>query len=165
MQQYLNITHTFAPVWDENSKILILGSFPSVASREQGFYYGHPRNRFWKVLARVLDSSEPRSTPEKRRLLLGHGIALWDAAASCSITGSADSAMRDVVPNDFGPIFAGADIRAVYTNGGKAHELYCKYCEAQTGLPAVKLPSTSPANAAWSLEKLCGEWEQIRRYL
>ena len=165
MQQYLNIPHTFAPVWDENSKILILGSFPSVASREQGFYYGHPRNRFWRVLAQVLGAAQPQSIEEKRSLLLSNGIALWDAAASCSITGSADSAMRDVVPNDFGPIFAAAPIRAVYTNGGKAHELYCKYCEAKTGLSAVKLPSTSPANAAWSLEKLCGEWEQIRSHL
>lgn len=165
MQQYLNIPHTFAPVFDENSKILILGSFPSVASREQGFYYGHPRNRFWKVLAQILKTEIPQSTGEKRALLLDHGIALWDVIASCTVTGSGDASIKDVVPNDFSALLSSAPIGAVFTNGGKAHELYRKYSEKSTGVPAVKLPSTSPANAAWSLEKLCCEWARICAFL
>lgn len=161
MQQYLNIPHTFSPVFDENSRILILGSFPSVASREQGFYYGHPQNRFWRVLAELFSVPLPATVEEKRSLLLSRGIALWDVAASCSVTGSGDASIRDVVPNGLELILRTAPIAGIYTNGGKAHQLYQKYSQPLTGIPAVKLPSTSPANAAWSLEKLCAQWKQI----
>ena len=161
MQQYTNIVHNFPPVYDSSSKILILGTFPSVKSREAEFYYAHPQNRFWKVLAKVLNAPLPESIEEKQAMLLKHHIALWDTVASCSITGSGDASIRDVVPNDIGMILRACPIRAVYTNGGKAHELYRRHIFPQTGIEDIRLPSTSPANAAWSLEKLCGEWKNI----
>ena len=163
MQHYKNIAHTFAPVYDERSEILILGTFPSVKSRENNFYYGHPRNRFWCVLAHVLGETIPVSVEEKRGMLLSHRIALWDTVASCSVTGSADAGIRDVVPNDIAAILRAAPIRAIYTNGAKAHELYLRHILPSTGIEDIKLPSTSPANAAWSFERLCGEWEIILR--
>lgn len=165
MQQYLNIPHCFPPVYDQNSKILILGSFPSVASRDYGFYYGHPRNRFWPLLSRLLAQPLPSSIGEKRKMLLDHGIALWDAAAVCSITGSGDASIRDAKPNDLAPILSRAQIRRIFTNGAKAHELYCRLCRPATGLDALKLPSTSPANAAWDLEQLEGQWRIILEFL
>lgn len=161
MQHYENISHTFAPVYDEHSEILILGTFPSVKSREYGFYYGHPQNRFWRVLAHVLGTEVPATLEEKRVLLLSHRIALWDTIASCSITGSGDTSIRDVVPNDISTILRAANIKAIYTNGAKAHELYRRHILPTTGIEDIKLPSTSPANAAWSFERLCGEWRQI----
>ncbi len=163
MQHYKNIAHTFAPVYDERSETLILGTFPSVKSRENNFYYGHPQNRFWRVLAHVLGESIPVSVEEKREMLLSHRIALWDTVASCSVTGSADAGIRDVVPNDIAAILRAAPIRAIYTNGAKAHELYRRHILPSTGIEDIKLPSTSPANAAWSFERLCGEWEIILR--
>ena len=162
---YTHVRHTFEPVFDERSRILILGSFPSVKSRENQFYYGHPQNRFWKTLAGVLDVPVPDTIAEKKAFLLSHRIALWDVIASCSIEGSSDSSIRDVVPNDLSVILSTADIRAIFCNGKTSWNYYRKYQEAVTGIPAVSLPSTSPANAAWSLEKLKGAWNVILPYI
>ncbi len=152
------LTHTFQPVYDENSRILILGTFPSVKSREMQFYYGHPQNRFWKVTAFLTDSPIPQTIAEKKAMLLAGHIAVWDVIASCEIRGSSDSSIRGVVPNDIAGLLDQTGIRAVFANGNKAYELYEKYCEASCGLRAVRLPSTSPANAAWSLERLEESW-------
>lgn len=156
------IVHPIPPVYDRNSEILILGSFPSVKSRESGFFYGHPQNRFWKVISAVWEAPLPGTIPEKRAFLLAHGIALWDVIASCRITGSSDASIRDAVPNDLGPILAEARIRQIYTNGRTAWKLYERYMAPLTGRESVCLPSTSPANAAWSLEKLIGAWRCVR---
>ena len=159
------VIHPIPPVFDRNSKILILGSFPSVKSREGHFFYHHPQNRFWKTLAEVLDVPVPDTIAEKKAFLLSHRIALWDVIASCSIEGSSDSSIRDVVPNDLSVILSTADIRAIFCNGKTSWNYYRKYQEAVTGIPAVSLPSTSPANAAWSLEKLKGAWNVILPYI
>ena len=160
------ITHPFPALYDPDSRILILGSFPSVKSREQRFFYGHPQNRFWKVTAGVLECEVPRDIPEKREMLLTHGVALWDSIARCEIEGSSDASITGVVPNDLSPIFDTADIRQVFCNGKKSFEMYTKHLEPLTGRPAVCLPSTSPANAAWSLERLTAYWaERLRPFL
>lgn len=155
------LVHTIAPVYDVHSEILILGSFPSVKSREQQFFYGHKQNRFWKVMAQVLGCKTPESIEEKRTMLLSHHIAVWDVIASCEITGSSDASIRDVTPNDLSRILNAADIRAIYTNGGKAYQLYQKYLLQTTGREAYLLPSTSPANAGYSLERLVEAWRVI----
>ncbi len=162
MKEYETLSHQFEPVYDEKSRVLILGTFPSVKSRENNFYYGHPQNRFWKVLAAVMDASVPGTVEEKKEFLLKNGIAIWDVIASCDIVGSSDSSIRNVVPADIGRILNAAPIRTVYANGGKAYELYQKYSYPQTGREIVKLPSTSPANAAWSLERLTQAWSVIK---
>ena len=155
--------HPIPPVYDENSRVLILGSFPSVKSREQGFFYGHPQNRFWRVLAAVYRDEVPLTVPDRRAFLLRHGVALWDVLAACEIRGSADATIRAAAPNDLGPILAGAPIRAVFANGQTAGKLYRTYLEPLTGRPALVLPSTSPANAAWTLERLIEAWEVVAR--
>ena len=155
------LVHTIAPVYDSNSKILILGSFPSVKSREQQFFYGHKQNRFWRVMAKILDCEVPETVEQKRSMLLMHHVALWDVIASCEITGSSDASIRDVQPNDLSRIMSRADIRAVYTNGSKAYELYRKYIFPINGIEAHPLPSTSPANAGYSLERLVEAWSVI----
>lgn len=159
--EYQTLTHTFEPVYDENSRILILGTFPSVKSREQNFFYGHPQNRFWKLLAVLLEEPVPISIEEKKSMLLRNHIAVWDVIASCDIIGSSDSSIRNVVPADLNRIVKYAPIQKIYANGGKAYELYRKYGQQMTGMEAVKLPSTSPANAAWQMERLSGMWKQI----
>ena len=156
------IQHPFPPLYDNDSRILILGSFPSVKSREQMFFYGHPQNRFWKVTAAVMEDDVPKTIGEKKSFLHRHHIALWDVIASCEITGSSDASIRNARANDLTEIFRAADIQAVYTNGGKSYEMYQKYQLPVTGREAVKLPSTSPANAAWSLERLIRAWCVIR---
>lgn len=161
MQEYQQLTHTFEPVFNKESKVLILGSFPSVKSRENNFYYGHPQNRFWKVLAQVLETDVPQTIEEKKKFLLEYHIAVWDVIESCKIIGSSDTSIKDVVVNDFSNVLEKSSIQRIYVNGGKAYELYYKYAEKQTGIAAVKLPSTSPANAAWNVDRLCGEWKQI----
>ena len=155
------VTHPIAPVFDENSRILILGSFPSVKSREAAFFYGHPQNRFWKVVSGVLGCDCPRTIEEKRTMLLAHHIALWDVIASCRIEGSSDSSIRDAVPTDLSVLLARAPIRAVFCNGQTAFRLYARYQEQETGLPAMLLPSTSPANAAYSVPRLLESWSVI----
>ena len=156
------IQHPFPPLYDAQSEILILGSFPSVKSREQQFFYGHPQNRFWRVTAAVCGDEIPVTVAEKRAFLLRHHIALWDVIASCEITGSSDSSIRNVVPNDLTPILAAADIRQIYVNGGTAAKYYDRCQKPVLHRNAIRLPSTSPANAAWSLDRLIGAWTQIR---
>ena len=155
------LVHPFPPVYDAESEILILGSFPSVKSREIMFYYGHPQNRFWRVLAAVYGSVTPQSIDEKTHFLLRHHIALWDVLASCEITGSADSSIKNAVPNDLSVILSRADIRRIYTNGKTSEKYYKRFSREITGRNSVCLPSTSPANAAWSLDRLIGAWKVI----
>ena len=155
------LTHPFGPLYNDSSKVLILGSFPSVKSREQNFFYGHPQNRFWRVIASVFDQPVPQSIEEKKQLILSSGLALWDSIASCEITGSSDSSIRNAQPNDLGIILNNCNIERIYCNGRKSYELYQNYIRPQTGRAAVCLPSTSPANAQWTLEKLIREWSVI----
>ena len=162
MGEYQHLAHTFEPVFDKDSRALILGSFPSVKSRENNFYYGHPQNRFWKVLSRVYKEDVPQTTDEKKIFLLSHRIAVWDVIESCTIIGSSDTSIKDVVVNDFTKVLENTAIETIYVNGGKAYELYHKYAEEKTGIKAIKLPSTSPANATWSLDKLCDAWKVIK---
>lgn len=166
MAEYQHIRHTFMPVYDENSKVLILGSLPSVKSREAGFYYGHPQNRFWKVLAALLTCPVPETIEEKKRMLLTHRIAIWDVIESCDIIGSSDSSIKNVVPADIGKLLENADIGRIFANGKKAESLYKKYIFPKTKVPVTVLPSTSPTNAACSLEKLVEVWgTEIREYI
>ena len=155
------LTHPFGPLYNDSSKVLILGSFPSVKSREQNFFYGHPQNRFWRVIASVFEQPVPQSIEEKKQLILSCGLALWDSIASCEITGSSDSSIRNAQPNDLSIILNNCNIERIYCNGRKSYELYQKYIRPQTGRAAVCLPSTSPANAQWTLEKLIREWSVI----
>ena len=152
--------HTIPPVFDENSRILILGSFPSVKSRETGFFYGHPRNRFWKVLSAVFGCETPETVPEKKEFLLDNGVAVWDVIDSCEIHGSSDSSIRDAVPSNIPMILEKSDIKCIFLNGKTAEKYYNRYLKKKTDCPAVTLPSTSPANAAWSLERLTDEWKK-----
>ncbi len=156
------IEHPFPPLYNKDSKILILGSFPSVKSREQKFFYGHPQNRFWKVVAAVFGCDVPETIEEKKRFLLENGIALWDVIASCEIVGSSDSSIRDVKVNDLSEIFVKADIRQIFVNGKTAEKYFKKYTKAQVGREAITLPSTSPANAAWSVARLIEAWKVIK---
>ncbi|MCI9646266.1 MAG: DNA-deoxyinosine glycosylase [Lachnospiraceae bacterium] len=179
MADYQQLTHEFPPIFNKESRILILGTFPSVKSREQHFYYGHPQNRFWRVLATITGEKTPEDIAEKKWLLLQHGIAIWDVIQSCEIAGSSDSSIRNVVPSDIYQILEGTQIAAIFGNGNKACELYSKYAlpllrercpgdwkgwESRCGIH--RLPSTSPANAAWSLERLIACWgEEIKGVL
>lgn len=153
--------HPIPATYDTNSKILILGSFPSVKSREMGYFYGLPQNRFWKVLSKIFNSNLPQTVEERKAFLLKHNIALWDVVASCDITGSSDSSITNVKANDIGEILRDSQIKRIYVNGKKALQLYEKYIEPTIGKPAIYLPSTSPANAAWDLDKLIKAWEII----
>ena len=158
---YLSLKHTFAPEFDENSEILILGSFPSVRSRETNFYYGHPKNRFWPLVADIFGEDLPSSVEEKKALLQRNRIALWDVIASCDIEGSSDSSIRNVEANDINIILRSSKVGRIYTNGRKAFDLYNRYCLEKTEREAVLLPSTSPANAAFTYEKLKKAWAEI----
>ncbi|MCI6012128.1 MAG: DNA-deoxyinosine glycosylase [Firmicutes bacterium] len=158
-------THQFEPVYDENSLVLILGTFPSVKSRENRFFYGHPQNRFWKVLAELTGEEVPLTIPDKKQLLLSHHIAVWDVVYSCDITGSSDSSIRNVVSCDLTPVLQESRIRAIFANGSTAAKLYEKYQRKQTGMEIIPLPSTSPANASCSLDKLKKAWSVIADYL
>ena len=154
----MSVAHPFDPVVSPDSRVLILGSFPSVKSREQGFYYGHPQNRFWRVLSEVYGEPLPLTIPAKRELVLRHGLALWDVIASCEITGSSDASVKNAMPVDIARVTRAADIRQVICNGALSGRLYAKYLLPVTGIEAIVLPSTSPANAAWTLPKLVGTW-------
>lgn len=156
-----HIVHPIPPVYSEESRILILGSFPSVKSREAGFFYGHPQNRYWKVLAAVFRDSFPETVPGRRAFLLRHRIAAWDVIASCDIEGSSDSSIRNVAANDLSAILNAGDIRHIYTNGKTAWRLYQKYTAPVLGRDSICLPSTSPANAAWNIERLTEAWSVI----
>ena len=155
---YQHVEHTFEPVYDEHSEILILGTFPSVKSRENNFYYGHPQNRFWRLIAGLTKEPVPETTEEKKALLLKHHIAIWDVVQSCDIIGSSDSSIKNVVPADIARILRESSIEKIYANGDKAYRLYKKYCEKETGKKAEKLPSTSPANAIFTLDRLTESW-------
>ncbi len=154
----LQVDHPFPPVMDNGSRILILGSFPSVKSREEGFFYGHPRNRFWPMLAQIFGEKTPATIPEKQSLLLRHQLALWDVIASCRIEGSSDASIRDAVPVDIRRVLDTADIRRIICNGALAGKLYQRHLQPVTGIEAAVLPSTSPANAAWDLPRLADAW-------
>ena len=156
-----HVIHKIPPVYNKNSQILILGSFPSVKSREGRFFYHHKQNRFWKVLSTIVNDVLPETIDEKKDFLLKNHIAVWDVIASCDIEGSSDSSIKNAVPNDFSDILKAAPIRKIYTNGGTAYKLYHKYCEKVTGIKAMKLPSTSPANASYSLDRLISDWKVI----
>lgn len=153
--------HSFEPVYNEYSNVLILGTFPSVKSREQHFFYGNPQNRFWKVISAVTNTPLPITIEEKKAMLLAHNIAIWDVIYSCEITGSSDSSIKNVVPMDFSNVLKQSSITHIYANGATAAKLYQKYCEATTNIPIIPLPSTSPANAAFSLEKLILAWRIV----
>lgn len=157
------ITHPIPPLFDENSEILILGSFPSVKSREASFFYGHPQNRFWSVLAKVYATDKPLTVDEKKKLVLKNNLALWDVIASCEIIGSSDSSISDVTANDLSIIIKNSKVDRIFVNGKTAEKYYNKYTYPKTGIKAVCLPSTSPANAAWSLEKLVDAWKIIKK--
>ena len=157
--------HEIEPVFDRNSRVLILGSFPSVKAREGRFFYNHPQNRFWKVIAGLTGEPVPVTVEDKRAMLLRRHIAVWDVIHSCDIYGSSDSSIKNVVPNDLNRILKTANICGIFANGGKSGELYVKYCQEAVGRPCTKLPSTSPANASFSLEKLQLAWQPVKDVL
>ncbi len=152
------LEHPFPPVVDENCRILILGSFPSVKSREDGFFYGHPQNRFWRMLAAIFTEEVPADIPAKKSFLLRHHIALWDVIAACEIEGSSDASVKNAVPVDIARVMQITSIEHIICNGNLAYKLYQRHLEPLTGIQAISLPSTSPANAAWSLERLVSAW-------
>jgi double-stranded uracil-DNA glycosylase len=159
----MSLEHIFDPVYNQDSKVLILGTFPSVKSRENNFYYAHPQNRFWKVIAQIVNSKKvPDTVEDKRNMLLENGIAIWDVIKSCEIQGSSDSSIKNVVPANLSRVLHEADIRKIYANGGKAYELFMKYSIQEVGREIIKLPSTSPANARFSLEKLIEQWSVVQ---
>ena len=162
MAGYQTLTHTFGPLYDENSRILILGSFPSVKSREANFFYGHPQNRFWKVIAALTQQPVPQTIDEKKALLHGSHIALWDTIWQCDIIGSSDSSIRNVIPTDLSVILDHAPVRQIFCNGAASANLFRKYQEGTLGRTAVRLPSTSPANAACSLDRLIELWQDVK---
>ena len=161
----MRLVHEFPPIYDSRSRLLILGSFPSVRSREENFYYGHPQNRFWKLIARICHADIPTTTEEKKALCLLNGIALWDVIESCEIEGSSDSSIKNVAVSDLSVILDNCSIEQIFVNGTAAYKLYVKYQQKETGKTAVKLPSTSSANAAWSFDRLYGEWRVIGKYI
>lgn len=152
------LVHPVEALFNENSKILILGTFPSVKSREVKFFYGHPQNRFWRVMARLCDAELPQTVEDKKNLILDNHFALWDVIHSCDVEGSADSSIKNVVPNDISVILKNSKVSRIFVNGKKAESLYKKYLEKETGITAVCLPSTSPANALWSEDRLTEYW-------
>ena len=160
----MTVLHNIPPLYDEHSKILILGSFPSVKSREAQFFYGHPQNRFWRVLSALTGEKCPMVTEDKKAFLKRNGIAVWDVIKSCDITGSSDSSIKNAVPNDLSEIFETANIKKVFCNGTTSYKLYKRYMEKETGRTAELLPSTSPANAAYKLDDLIREWKKINDY-
>lgn len=159
------IIHPIPPIYNKDSKILILGSFPSVKSREGEFFYHHPQNRFWKVISTIFEEPHPSTIEEKRELLINHHIAVWDVIQSCEITGSADSSIKDVIPNDLTRILDTAEIRMIFTNGNASTKLYKKYILPITGIESRGLPSTSPANAGCSVEKLIEAWSYLKSFV
>lgn len=159
MAQYETHAHPFAPVVDVNCRILILGTFPSVKSRENAFYYGHPQNRFWKMLAAVFEDEVPVSVEEKKRFLLQHHLALWDVIAHCDIVGSGDSSIRNAEPNKMSCVLSHAPVERILLNGKTAGKLFEKHNKG-LDIPWYILPSTSPANAQWTLEKLVEAWRE-----
>lgn len=159
------IIHAFAPVFSGESRVLILGTMPSPKSRLLGFYYSHPRNRFWPVMARIFAEDAPKTPEEKTGFCLRHKIALWDVLKECDIEGASDSSIKNAVPNDISVILNSADIKAVFTTGTTAAKLYHKFIEPKTGIAAIPLPSTSPANAKIGVEELAEEYKRILNFI
>ncbi|MDR1982879.1 MAG: DNA-deoxyinosine glycosylase [Holosporaceae bacterium] len=158
----MQLEHPFDPIFNEKSSILILGTFPSVKSREYGFYYGHPRNRFWKIIASITNTSIiPETIANKKRMLLKNGIALSDVLQSCDIEGSSDVSIKNAVPMNLSKILDNSNVKRIYANGEKAHQIFIKHLYKSTGREIIKLPSTSPANAKYNIEKLLSEWKKI----
>lgn len=155
------VVHTIPPLYDSHSRVLLLGSIPSPKSREIGFFYGHPQNRFWRVLAAVLGEDVPQTIEDKRTMCLKHHVALWDTIARCDIAGASDTSIRNAVPNDIGKLVRESEITRIFATGGKSAELYRKLIEPTLHIPITQLPSTSPANAAWSLERLIEAYRVI----
>ena len=162
---YRHIVHPFGPLYDESSEILILGSLPSVKSREADFFYGHPQNRFWPLLAALFDEDAPKSIAEKKELALRRHIALWDTVYSCDIVGSSDSSIRNAVPTDLSGILKGSRVRRIFCNGATSGKYFKKYQEERLQMEATVLPSTSPANAAWTMDRLMDAWSIVREEL
>ena len=160
-KEYVRIVHPFGPLFDEKSEVLVLGSLPSVKSREQNFFYGHPHNRFWPLLASLFGEAAPRTIEEKKDLALRHRIALWDTIWSCDIVGSSDSSIRSVVPTDLRPILEGSCVRRIFCNGAASGRYFRQYQAKTLGMDATVLPSTSPANAAWTMERLLDAWRVV----
>ena len=158
------IIHQIPPVWDSESEVLILGTMPSPKSREARFFYMHPQNRFWKVIASIFDQENPTSIEEKKKLILDNHLALWDVIAECEILGSSDASIKNAKANDLSEIINNSKIQKIIVNGKTAERLYIKYIEPVTGIKAVVLPSTSPANATWSLERLVDVWKSEIKY-
>ena len=158
-------THPIEPIYNNESQILILGSFPSVKSREGMFFYHHPKNRFWEVISSILNCPPPQTIEDKKNMLISNHIALWDVIKSCEIDNSSDSSIKNVEVNDFSQIIASSKIKAVFTNGAKSYELYKRYCNEKYAVKVIKLPSTSPANAKLSVSDLIEEWSVIKDYL
>lgn len=155
----MRVTHPFEPIYDKNSKILILGSFPSVKSREDDFYYAHPQNRFWKVLQKIYNNSEKLETKEqKTKFLLSNGIAIWDSIKECDIENSADSTIKNVVPNDIRHILENSKIKKILCNGGTSYDVFKKYYKDKLDIKVDVLPSSSPANARYDVDKLAKVW-------
>lgn len=163
--EYTHIVHPFGPLFDEESRILVLGSLPSVKSREKQFFYGHAQNRFWPMLAQILEEPNPQSIEEKKAMVLKHHIAMWDTIYSCDIKGSSDASIKNVVPTDLKRIVDGSKVQAVFCNGKTSGKYYMKFQGKELHIPAFVMPSTSPANAAWTMDKLVGEWQKILEYL
>lgn len=159
------VIHPFEPIWNENSRVLILGSMPSIQSRARGFYYANPQNRFWRVMAALFEADIPDGDQGRQHLLLDHHVALWDVLASCDIQGSADGSIRNPQVHDLSVILTGSPIRRIYANGQTAAQLYARYAQSGTGRPCITLPSTSPANGRFSLSNLIDAWQIIRNDL
>lgn len=163
--RYEHIEHGIPPVFNAESRVLILGTMPSPKSRENGFYYMHPQNRFWRVISTVLGEPLPTTNGERASLLLKNKIALWDTLAQCDIIGASDCSVKNAVPNDINVITDAADIKAIFTTGKTAYKYYCRFQQEKTGIEAICLPSTSPANARFGLDALIDEYKIIKNYL
>lgn len=159
MKEATLCSHVFDPCFDSNSRILILGSFPSLKSREEAFYYAHPQNRFWKVLGCVFNENVGESKNDREAFILSHGLALYDVIEQCLISGSSDASIKEVIPANLAPFFEKAHISRILLNGKTATRYFKKYQKEKEGIEVVSLPSTSPANAACSLEQLVREWK------
>ena len=158
----IKLDHPIPPTYDENSRVLILGSFPSVRSREMGYFYGHPQNRFWRVMAALFEEAVPQTVEERRSFLLRNHVSAWDVIASCSIEGSSDSSIKDVAANDLRPVLRDSQITRIFVNGKTAERLYLRHASGTIALPCRALPSTSPANAGWSEARLIAAWQPVR---
>lgn len=159
------VKHTIAPFYHKDSKVLILGTMPSPKSREEGFYYAHPQNRFWRIVGDLFNSATPKTVLKKQELLQKNKIALWDVLQSCEIVGASDSSIKNPVANDISFVLQTTEIQKIFTTGKKAYDLYRRYCEPQTKMEAILLPSTSPANCRMNYDTLLQQYQKILDFL